>query len=133
MRGNRARLNANNGEVVERFWAQAAADQAAGRQADDGEEGMFTGGISSIILLTNILQVRPKERFPLTHNSSMTSTTMARALMISTTVTQEARAWVLIQNLGSVTSLPKHRVHLDASVRKLSIMHVVPSEWMFVS
>ncbi|EJD07497.1 barren [Fomitiporia mediterranea MF3/22] len=45
MRGNRARLNANDGEVDERFWAQAAADQAAGRQADDGEEGMFTGAI----------------------------------------------------------------------------------------
>ena len=39
MRGSRARINENDGEVDENFWAQAAADQAAGRQQDDGEEG----------------------------------------------------------------------------------------------
>ena len=40
MRGQRASLNENgDGEVDENFWAQAAADQAAGRAASDGEEG----------------------------------------------------------------------------------------------
>lgn len=38
MRGSRARINGND-EVDENFWAQAAADQAAGRQNDEGEEG----------------------------------------------------------------------------------------------
>ena len=38
MRGNRARLNANDGEIDTNFWAQAAADQAAGRLGGDGEE-----------------------------------------------------------------------------------------------
>ena len=42
MRGSRARLDRNDGEVDENFWAQAAADQAAGRQAEDGEDGQFT-------------------------------------------------------------------------------------------
>ena len=40
MRGQRASLNENgDGEVDENFWAQAAADQAAGRATSDGEEG----------------------------------------------------------------------------------------------
>lgn len=40
MRGQRAALNENgNGEVDEHFWAQAAADQAAGRAGSDGDEG----------------------------------------------------------------------------------------------
>jgi hypothetical protein len=39
MRGQRAPLNENgDGEVDENFWAQAAADQAAGR-ATSGDEG----------------------------------------------------------------------------------------------
>lgn len=38
MRGNRARLDRNDGEVDENFWAQAAAEQA-GRRDDDGEDG----------------------------------------------------------------------------------------------
>ena len=38
MRGTRARLNANDGEIDTNFWAQAAADQAAGRIGDDGDE-----------------------------------------------------------------------------------------------
>lgn len=39
MRGQRVRFNeAGDGEVDENFWAQAAADQAAGRQADEGDE-----------------------------------------------------------------------------------------------
>ena len=38
MRGQRVRYNeGGDGEVDENFWAQAAADQAAGR--DRGEEG----------------------------------------------------------------------------------------------
>lgn len=40
MRGQRDPLNENgDGEVDENFWAQAAADQAAGRAAADGDEG----------------------------------------------------------------------------------------------
>ena len=40
MRGQRNPLNENgDGEVDENFWAQAAADQAAGRATSDGEEG----------------------------------------------------------------------------------------------
>jgi hypothetical protein len=40
MRGQRALLDENgDGEVDENFWAQAAADQAAGRAASDGDEG----------------------------------------------------------------------------------------------
>lgn len=35
MRGRRAKLNDGDGEVDENFWAQAAADQAAGRGDDD--------------------------------------------------------------------------------------------------
>lgn len=35
MRGQRVRFNENGDEVDENFWAQAAADQAAGRSGDD--------------------------------------------------------------------------------------------------
>lgn len=39
MRGQRVRFNENGDEVDENFWAQAAADQAAGRNVDeDGDE-----------------------------------------------------------------------------------------------
>jgi len=41
MRGQKVRMNANgDGEVDENFWAQAAADQAAGRTGDkEGDDG----------------------------------------------------------------------------------------------
>jgi len=40
MCGQRASLNENGDvEVDEHFWAQAAADQAAGRAGSDGDEG----------------------------------------------------------------------------------------------
>jgi len=40
MRGRRAPLDDNgDGEVDENFWAQAAADQAAGRAGSDGDDG----------------------------------------------------------------------------------------------
>jgi condensin complex subunit 2 len=35
MRGQRVRMNENGDEVDENFWAQAAADQAAGRNGDE--------------------------------------------------------------------------------------------------
>lgn len=39
MRGHRVRLDDRpDGEVDENFWAQAAADQAAGRADDEGDE-----------------------------------------------------------------------------------------------
>ncbi|KAI0044766.1 barren [Auriscalpium vulgare] len=46
MRGQRAQLNGNgDGEVDENFWAQAAADHAADRAADDGDETANGGAI----------------------------------------------------------------------------------------
>lgn len=45
MRGRRVRLNENDGEVDEAFWAQAAADQAAANREhdadNDGDDRMF--------------------------------------------------------------------------------------------
>ena len=38
MRGHRSRLNVKDGEVDEHFWAQAAADQAAGASMEDESE-----------------------------------------------------------------------------------------------
>lgn len=35
MRGRKPRMNKDDGEVDENFWAQAAADQAANRGHDD--------------------------------------------------------------------------------------------------
>ncbi|KAH9000295.1 barren [Lactarius akahatsu] len=46
MRGQRAPLNeTGDGEVDEHFWAQAAADQAAGRAGSDGDEAGDGSGI----------------------------------------------------------------------------------------
>ena len=46
MRGQRVRFNENGDEVDENFWAQAAADQAAGRSNDDdGDESRHFGPI----------------------------------------------------------------------------------------
>ena len=42
MRGSRVRLDDRpDGEVDENFWAQAAADQAAGRNTEDADESMY--------------------------------------------------------------------------------------------
>ncbi len=42
MRGRKAPLNENgDGEVDENFWAQAVADQAAGRATSGDEGGVF--------------------------------------------------------------------------------------------
>jgi condensin complex subunit 2 len=52
MRGQRVRFNENGDEVDENFWAQAAADQAAGRTGDqEGDESMYLPCVS-ITLLT---------------------------------------------------------------------------------
>ncbi|TDL23688.1 barren [Rickenella mellea] len=45
MRGYRARLNEGDGEVDENFWAQAAADQAAGRNGEEVDETADGGAI----------------------------------------------------------------------------------------
>ncbi|KAG5647899.1 hypothetical protein DXG03_007823 [Asterophora parasitica] len=46
MRGQRVRMNPDgDGEVDENFWAQAAADQAAGRRGDQDADDMNEGGI----------------------------------------------------------------------------------------
>jgi condensin complex subunit 2 len=48
MRGHKVRYNEDgDGEVDENFWAQAAADQAAGRNGDD-EEGSMSFYLSKI-------------------------------------------------------------------------------------
>lgn len=40
MRGHKVRFNeAGDGEVDENYWVQAAAEQAAGRIGDEGDEG----------------------------------------------------------------------------------------------
>ncbi|KAG6813822.1 hypothetical protein H0H92_006766 [Tricholoma furcatifolium] len=45
MRGQRVRMSSNgDGEVDENFWAQAAADQAAGRTGDDAGDDMANEG-----------------------------------------------------------------------------------------
>jgi condensin complex subunit 2 len=42
MRGQKVKMSSNgDGEVDENFWAQAAADQAAGRGNDQEDEGTF--------------------------------------------------------------------------------------------
>lgn len=42
MRGQKVKINVNgDGEVDENFWAQAAADQAAGRGGDEEDESEF--------------------------------------------------------------------------------------------
>ncbi|KAF8492503.1 condensin complex subunit 2/barren [Gautieria morchelliformis] len=45
MRGYRVRINEGDGEVDENFWAQAAADQAAGLRADEADETADGGAI----------------------------------------------------------------------------------------
>jgi condensin complex subunit 2 len=43
MRGQRVKFNENGDEVDENFWAQAAADQVAGRNGDEeGDESEFS-------------------------------------------------------------------------------------------
>ncbi|EAU90161.1 condensin complex component cnd2 [Coprinopsis cinerea okayama7 len=39
MRGRRARMNNDDGEIDENFWAQAAADQARAREGDQDDDG----------------------------------------------------------------------------------------------
>ena len=52
MRGQRDPLNENgDGEVDENFWAQAAADQAAGRATSDGEGGVLSHVFSRRVFL----------------------------------------------------------------------------------
>ena len=42
MRGYRVKINEGDGEIDENFWAQAAADQAAGLRAQDADESTPT-------------------------------------------------------------------------------------------
>ena len=50
MRGNRVRLDDRpDGEVDENFWAQAAADQAVGRNTEEGDESECL--ISNLVIL----------------------------------------------------------------------------------
>ena len=76
MRGQRARLN--DGEVDENFWAQAAADQAAGRNVNDDESALD----NIYVLPGNLKFPQTKKTVPYRsiHNSSMMNTTMARDL-----------------------------------------------------
>src|ERR1700761_7859613 len=102
MRGQRAALNENgDGEVDEHFWAQAAADQAAGRAGSDGDEGRIHPVRLSRQCFDHINStvVQP-ETGAESHSipsSSMTMTTMAPASTTALTVawsrppTQESR------------------------------------------
>lgn len=54
MRGQKVRINENgDGEVDEHFWAQAAADQAAGRGDEDNDEGKYWFG--HVLVVVNCL------------------------------------------------------------------------------
>jgi condensin complex subunit 2 len=56
MRGQRVRFNENGDEVDENFWAQAAADQAAGRNGDEeGDESEYYPYSFPLALLTFII------------------------------------------------------------------------------
>ena len=56
MRGQRVRFNeTGDGEVDENFWAQAAADQAAGRLAQEEGDESESGRLLNGWILTNDL------------------------------------------------------------------------------
>ena len=61
MRGQRAPVNENgDGEVDENFWAQAAADQAAGRATSGDEGGVFSSPADHYTSLTSDASRRRK-------------------------------------------------------------------------
>lgn len=58
MRGYRVRINEGDGEVEENFWAQAAADQAAGRRAEEADESaLISPGKISCHLMRSAISI----------------------------------------------------------------------------
>lgn len=80
MRGHRSRLDVKDGEVDEHFWAQAAADQAAGTSMEDESKHIKHALVVTLLTPTNQVKV---ERFLSTLNFSTTITMMDLGLMIS--------------------------------------------------
>lgn len=82
MRGQQVRFNEDgDGEVDEQFWAQAAADQAAGRAAAENDEGENIVYSSFMTLKLILPKAQMARIYPSIHSSSTMTTTMARALM----------------------------------------------------
>ena len=88
MRGSRARINTSDGEVDENFWAQAAAEQAAGRQDYDGEDSksLLRTRASQI----NFLQQPMVEQF----HSILSSSTMIMTMVLDLTTYMTAMRMV---------------------------------------
>src|ERR1700722_4144049 len=113
MRGHRAQLNPGNGEVDENFWAQAAADQTAGRGAEDeGDEIKFFVSVTSGCLLTLCWQPTMVVPFHSIPNFSMMTTMTVLGLTMYTRVVQE---WV------HQTLTPANRIYwLQHRVRRVA-------------
>lgn len=78
MRGHKVRYNEDgDGEVDENFWAQAAADQAAGRDGNDDEDAsMFLCEHTQLHLLIVYFQPQVEVLYHSILSSSTTITTM---------------------------------------------------------
>ena len=129
MRGQRDPLNENgDGEVDENFWAQAAADQAAGRATSDGEGGVLSHVIQQACLSDSrgfpSYQPETEVRSRSTPSSSTTTMTMALALTMALTAT-----WRVLPIQGNRTCLRGRRAGQDGSDPSLSSILSALSEW----
>ena len=87
MRGQRGHLEDRpDGEVDENYWAQAAADQAAGRAEEDIDQSKLTLHFANILSLTDT-QPKAAESFLSAPSSSRTTMTI---LLDSTT-------WMIVE------------------------------------
>lgn len=108
MRGQRAPAPTNaEGEVDENFWAQAAADQAAGRSGGDDMDDSKLDSPDYYHSIDDIAQLAQEMPSHLTHNSSMTIMMMDLGSMMLTMV-MVAMVVQLIQ--GNKIFLPPRRV-----------------------
>ena len=129
MRGSRARLDERgDGEIDENFWAQAAADQAAGQNGEIDESTHHFYPTSSLSILTERSQPKAVERFPSTPNSSTTTLTMLLGSMTYMMVTVVRQPSSNPVNRISWLLLP---VRQDESDRSMSTMPSERREWMF--
>lgn len=119
MRGQQVRFNENgDGEVDEQFWAQAAADQAAGRAAAEDDEGETIIYSCVIFLkLAPLLKAEMDQIYPSIRSSSIMTTMMARALTMVLMATVQRR-----RMLESKTSWLLRRARRGGSDQNLSIM-----------
>jgi len=123
MRGQQVRFNENgDGEVDEQFWAQAAADQAAGRAAAENEDGESTVYLCLMFLKLIFLKAEMDQIYPSIRSSSTTTMTMARALMMVLMETVRYR-----RMLKSKTSWLSYRARRGGSDQNSSIMQSVPN------